>query len=85
MQTIQRLFASTLVSATASVACGQAPAALKPFVIEDAPVLVMEHVRVIDGTGAPAKDDQWIEIANGKIVCRPSTERPTHLRDTQSY
>src|SRR5277367_6431446 len=69
MRTIQRLFASTLVSATASVACGQAPATtLKPFVIEDAPVIVMEHVRVIDGTGALAKDDQWIEIVNGKIV-----------------
>ena len=41
---------------------------LQPFVAEDSPVLVLEHVRVIDGTGAPAKDDQWIEIANGKIV-----------------
>jgi len=33
----------------------------------DAPVLVLNHVRVIDGTGAAAKDDQTVVIANGKI------------------
>src|SRR5580704_16302249 len=68
MRAIQRLLASTLACATAGIAHAQAPDALKPFVIEDAPVIVMEHARVIDGTGAPARDDQWIEIANGKIV-----------------
>jgi hypothetical protein len=33
----------------------------------DAPVLVLNHVRVIDGTGAAAKDDQAVVIADGKI------------------
>jgi imidazolonepropionase-like amidohydrolase len=66
MRTIHSLFAGALMCAAV---CGaQAPAALKPFVIEDDPVIVLEHVRVIDGTGTPAKDDQWIEIVNGKIV-----------------
>jgi hypothetical protein len=37
------------------------------FVTVDAPVLVLNHVRVIDGTGAPAKDDQSVVVANGKI------------------
>jgi imidazolonepropionase-like amidohydrolase len=46
----------------------QTPAALKPFVKEDAPVLVLEHVRVIDGTGAAAAEDQRIDIAGGKIL-----------------
>jgi imidazolonepropionase-like amidohydrolase len=46
----------------------QTSAALKPFVKEDAPVLVLEHVRVIDGTGAAAKDDQRVVIDHGKIV-----------------
>ena len=68
MRTIRWLFAGTTLCAVVSTALAQAPAALKPFVIEDAPVIVMEHVRIIDGTGAPAKDDQWIEIVNGKIV-----------------
>jgi len=43
------------------------PAALKPFVKIDAPIIVMEHVRVIDGTGEPARDDQEVVIENGRI------------------
>ncbi|HZB88346.1 MAG TPA: amidohydrolase family protein [Terracidiphilus sp.] len=43
-------------------------AALAPFLKEDASVLVLEHVRVIDGTGAAAAEDQRIDIAGGKIV-----------------
>ncbi len=37
------------------------------FISIDAPVFVLNHVRVIDGTGAPAKEDQAVVIANGKI------------------
>ena len=37
------------------------------FVTVDAPVFVLKHVRVIDGTGAAAKEDQAVVIANGKI------------------
>jgi len=46
----------------------QAPAALKPFVAEDTPVLVLEHVRVIDGTGDAAREDQRVVLDHGKIV-----------------
>jgi imidazolonepropionase-like amidohydrolase len=46
----------------------QTPAALKPFVKEDAQVLVLEHVRVIDGTGAAASDDQRVVIEHGMIA-----------------
>jgi hypothetical protein len=38
-----------------------------PFVNVNAPVFVLNHVRVIDGTGAPGKEDQAVIIANGKI------------------
>ncbi len=41
---------------------------VKPFVKEDAPVLVLNHVRVIDGTGAAPMEDQRIDIENGKIT-----------------
>jgi imidazolonepropionase-like amidohydrolase len=53
-----------------ATAFSQAPNSdpLKPFVAESSPVIVMKHVRVIDGTGAPAKDDQWIEIVKGQIA-----------------
>jgi hypothetical protein len=37
------------------------------FVTVDTPVVVLNHVRVIDGTGAAAKEDQAMVIANGKI------------------
>jgi imidazolonepropionase-like amidohydrolase len=47
---------------------GQAPAALKPFVKEDATVLVLEHVRVIDGTGTAARDNQRVVLDHGKIA-----------------
>jgi imidazolonepropionase-like amidohydrolase len=45
----------------------QAPSALKPYVSEDSPVLVLMHVRVIDGTGAAPMEDQRIDIEGGKI------------------
>jgi len=37
------------------------------FVTVNAPVFVLNHVRVIDGTGAAAKEDQAVVVANGKI------------------
>jgi imidazolonepropionase-like amidohydrolase len=40
---------------------------VQPFVRVDAPRVVLTHVRVIDGTGAAAVDDQNIVIESGKI------------------
>lgn len=40
---------------------------MHPFVKVDAPVVALTHVRVIDGTGAPAREDQTVLIAKGKI------------------
>src|SRR5881296_3671869 len=37
------------------------------FIRVEAPVVVLTHVRIIDGTGAEARDDQTIVIADGKI------------------
>jgi imidazolonepropionase-like amidohydrolase len=49
----------------------QAPAPLSPavktFVAIDAPVFALTHVRVIDGTGAPVREDQTIVVSAGKI------------------
>ena len=55
-------------SQPAPPAASQVPAALRPYVKIDAPVLVLEHIRVIDGTGAPARDDQEVVIENGRIA-----------------
>ena len=37
------------------------------FIRVEAPVVVLTHVRVIDGTGSAARDDQTIVISEGKI------------------
>ncbi len=41
--------------------------AVKPFVTVDAPEFALTHVRLIDGTGAPAREDQMVVVSNGKI------------------
>ena len=68
MLTVPRKAAALLLWGAALVCIGQAHAALKPYVSEDAPVLVLMHVRVIDGTGAAAAEDQRIDIEGGKIA-----------------
>jgi imidazolonepropionase-like amidohydrolase len=46
----------------------QLSARVRAFVKEDAPVIALQHVRVIDGTGAPARTDQTLLIADGRIA-----------------
>ena len=41
---------------------------VKEVVRVDSPKAVLTHVRVIDGTGRPAVDDQNVVIEGGKIV-----------------
>src|SRR5580692_5742744 len=63
--------AALLIGAMAAAAVSQEKPALSPvtknFVAVDAPVTALVHVRVIDGTGAPAQTDQTILIENGTI------------------
>jgi hypothetical protein len=54
------------VSAASSLQ-SRLPPDVAPFVFVNAPVIVLNHVRVIDGTGAAPKEDQVIVIANGNI------------------
>jgi hypothetical protein len=60
------LFASVFIGAIA-LAQTQKSSDVPAFVTVDTPVFVLKHVRVIDGTGAAAKEDQTVVIANGKI------------------
>src|SRR5687767_6196595 len=50
----------------------------RQLVTTDAPVIALTHVKVIDGTGKPAQDDQTIVIDNGRItaVGKSSDVRP---------
>jgi hypothetical protein len=60
------LIASLLVAAI-TVAQTQRASGGADFISVDTPVFVLDHVRVIDGTGTPEKEDQAVAIANGKI------------------
>jgi imidazolonepropionase-like amidohydrolase len=42
--------------------------AVKTFVRVDTPKVILTHVRVIDGTGTPAAEDQNVMIEDGKIL-----------------
>ncbi len=44
------------------------PEQIKDFIRVQSPVIALDHVRLIDGTGAAAKADQTIVISGGKIT-----------------
>lgn len=72
-------YALALALFAGAPAFAQTPDGLKPYVSEDARVLVLEHVRLIDGTGAAAAEDQRIEIEDGTIT------RVQSARQRQAY
>src|SRR6516164_5371029 len=72
-------FSLVLASALVSPQTAAGPD-VAPFITVTAPVFALTHVRVIDGSGAPAKEDQTIVIENGKIQSvgpAPSAQVPT--------
>ena len=56
------------LSLSLTSAAQQKTSPLSPYVKEDASVLVLEHVRIIDGTGSAPQEDMRIDIAAGKIT-----------------
>jgi imidazolonepropionase-like amidohydrolase len=61
------LFFSASMAAAMLFAQSRLEPGVKPFISVDAPVIALEHVRVIDGTGSPAVADQTIVIDHGRI------------------
>ena len=63
---------SILTLAAGSLAQAQGPRPLNPalqrFVAVNAPVVAITHVKLIDGTGTPARDDQTVVISGEKIL-----------------
>ena len=43
-------------------------AGVRAYVAVDSPIVALTHARVIDGTGAPASDDQTLVIRDGRIT-----------------
>ena len=63
---------------------------LAPFIKVHAPVVALTHVRVIDGTGAPARENQTLVIRDGNIAAigdaaldRAARRRHRHRPDRQ--
>lgn len=66
-----RAFAAlATVSVLTALLAAQRPtlgAATRQYVTVDTSLLALTHVRVIDGTGAPARDDQTVIVRDGRI------------------
>jgi imidazolonepropionase-like amidohydrolase len=56
---------------------------VKEFVKVDGPVVALEHVRVIDGTGAAVREDQTVILGNGKIKSISSATEATVPQDAK--
>ncbi len=58
--------------------------AVKEFVRVDASKVVLTHVRVIDGTGAPAMEDQNVLIEDGRIAAIQKGAEPQFSPSTDT-
>jgi Amidohydrolase family len=63
----QLLWSSLLLMALSAIVSAQTAPDVAPYVSVGAPIVALNHVRVIDGTGAAPREDQAVVIANGKI------------------
>src|SRR6478735_2130698 len=68
LPTSRFIIAFVLTAAPLGAQARELAAPLKPYVTVNEPVVALTNVRVIDGTGAPAKDGQTIVIRGEKIA-----------------
>jgi imidazolonepropionase-like amidohydrolase len=68
LRILSRGFVLLLLSLTASAQNPELSKTVKEFVRVQAPKVVLTHVRIIDGTGAPGVEDQNVVIEAGKIT-----------------
>lgn len=72
------LFVTSVVVFSASSLCAQEQPTLgpglEPFVTVNAPIVALTHVDLLDGTGAPLRDDQTIIINGSRIQAVGSQE-----------
>ncbi|MGC2697292.1 MAG: hypothetical protein WA738_16020 [Candidatus Angelobacter sp.] len=65
---MRHLLAALMIVGSATCLAQQPQQSPKDFIRVQSPVIALEHVRVIDGTGAAARHDQTIVISGGKIT-----------------
>ena len=64
---MKRLALTVLLAAAAPAGGPRLSQEVRAFVRVDAPVVVLRHVRVIDGTGSEPKEDQAIVLSGGRF------------------
>ena len=74
---MKRLVFFMLVALAAFAQSPQLSPAVRAFVKYDQPTIALTHVRVIDGTGALAKENQTVVISAGKIQSVGEAAAPT--------
>lgn len=71
LNALRRMPLALLALLLAAPVCAQSrpsvTLAVRPFVAVDAPVVALTHVRLVDGTGAPVRDDQTVIMRGGRI------------------
>jgi imidazolonepropionase-like amidohydrolase len=82
--------AVVLLCAAISVQAQTFSPEVKPFVKVSSPKVALIHVRIIDGTGAAARDDQTIILSGGKIeslgdAARTAPPTEAQLLDLRGY
>lgn len=58
-------------------------AGIRPFLSVDAPVVALVHARVVDGTGAPAREDQTLILREGRIEAMGAASTLTPPKEAQ--
>ncbi|MEO5816700.1 MAG: amidohydrolase family protein [Gemmatimonadaceae bacterium] len=61
-------FAATAIATPIAAQQRTLPPAVRQYVTVDAPVVALTHARVVDGTGAAAKEDQTVIIRGEKVA-----------------
>ena len=68
MRIAQRIIPALALSLAFATHAQQKPNPLAPYIQVDAPVLVLNHVNIIDGTGAAPQPDMRIVLSHGRIT-----------------
>ena len=79
---MRRIVISVLLGSSLAAAQTLSPE-VRQFVKIDAPVVALTHVRVIDGTGAPAREDQTVILNKGKIESVSDASSASIPKDAQ--
>src|SRR5260221_740325 len=72
-----------MLACSATLAAQVLSPQVRGFVKVSAPVVVLTHVRVIDGTGAAPREEQTLVIAKGKIESVSDAVSPNIPKDAQ--